>query len=56
MTTLRSTKATPPSLIYSKPREDKRAAHQTLQDQLDAFERDGGLIEKLGNTPLRRTG
>ncbi len=55
MTTLRSTKAVPPTLIYSKPRENKHAAHRQLQDQLEAFERAGGIIEKLGNTPLRKS-
>ncbi|GEM_PF-1949944 len=56
MTTLRSTKAMPPDSLFSRPREDKRAAQQTLQDQLDAFERSGGRIERLGTTPLRKPG
>lgn len=56
MTTLRSTKAIPPAQIYSKPREDKRAVHDEIQSQLDAFRRSGGRIEKLGNTPLRKPG
>jgi hypothetical protein len=55
MTTLRSSKAVPPGQTYSKPREDKRVVHEQIQNQLDAFERSGGLIEKLGNTPLRKS-
>ncbi|MET0288029.1 MAG: hypothetical protein ABW178_00210 [Pseudoxanthomonas sp.] len=55
MTTLRNTKALPPTTLYTKPREDKRIAQQALRHQLDAFERAGGLIEKLGITPLRRS-
>lgn len=55
MTTLRSTKAVPPSQTYSKPREDKRVVHEEIRSQLDAFERAGGRIEKLGNTPLRKS-
>lgn len=53
MTTLRSTKAMPPDSLFKRPREDKRAAHEVLQDKLDAFERAGGQIEKL-DTPLPR--
>lgn len=55
MTTLRSSRAVPPSTIYSKPRENKREARDELQQQLDAFERAGGRIERLGTTPLRRS-
>lgn len=54
MTTLRNTKAVPPTTFYTKPREDKRSAQQQLQDQIEAFEASGGRIEKLGNTPLRK--
>ncbi|MDQ1118489.1 MULTISPECIES: hypothetical protein [Pseudoxanthomonas] len=56
MTTLRSSKAMPPDIEFSRPREDKRAAQRQLQDRLDAFERAGGRVEKLGNTPLRKRG
>jgi hypothetical protein len=55
MTTLRTTKAMPPDTLFTRPREDKRAAHQVLQAKLDAFERAGGQIEKLGITPSRKT-
>jgi hypothetical protein len=54
MTTLRNTKAVPPTTFYTKPREDKRSAQLELQNKLDAFEASGGRIEKLGNTPLRK--
>lgn len=54
MTTLRSSKAIPPSQIYSKPREDKRVIQQEIQSQINAFQSSGGRIEKLGNTPLRK--
>lgn len=54
MTTLRSTRAMPPALTYSRPREDKRAAQLELQARLDAFHRAGGRIERLDpNTPRR---
>ncbi|AER55759.1 hypothetical protein DSC_05540 [Pseudoxanthomonas spadix BD-a59] len=56
MTTLRTTKAMPPDALFTRPREDKRAAHAVLQDKLDAFERAGGQIEKLGTTVPRKTG
>lgn len=54
MTTLRSTKAMPPDTLFKRPREDKRAAHDVLQDKLDAFTRAGGQIEKLGTTLPRK--
>ena len=38
MTTLRTTKAMPPDALFTRPREDKRAAHAVLQDKLDAFQ------------------
>ncbi len=42
---------------FHATREERRSAltHAQIADDLAAFERDGGRIEVLGNTPMLRT-
>ncbi len=42
---------------FRATREERRSAltHDQIADDLAAFERDGGRIEVLGNTPMLRT-